>query len=146
MAMTSPGAPVQPAARRSSPGPGAAALVMAVLLAGLWLLEFVDQASGNRLDAYGIEARDATSVLVTYAYETGFPIDGLDALDPDVHAFHAGTATRDGALVTAGGRVLTVAATGRTLAEARARVYDNVPRIRFEGMYYRSDIAMMNAE
>jgi phosphoribosylamine--glycine ligase len=71
------------------------------------------------------------------------PIAGLDALDPDVHAFHAGTAMRDGALVTAGGRVLTVTATGRTLAEARGTVYDNVPRIRFEGMYYRSDIGLI---
>ena len=45
--------------RRRSPSPGAAALIMFALLLGLWVLEFVDQLSGNSLDAYGIETRDA---------------------------------------------------------------------------------------
>src|SRR3712207_5717367 len=71
------------------------------------------------------------------AYRTGLPITGLDALDPDVLVFHAGTRPENGVPVTAGGRVLTVVAEGQTLAEARARVYDNIPRIRFEGMHYR---------
>ena len=80
------------------------------------------------------------------AYRTGLPIAGLDALDPDVHVFHAGTRTEDGLTVTAGGRVLTVVAEGRTLAEARARVYDNVPRISFAGMHYRTDIALREVQ
>jgi phosphoribosylamine---glycine ligase len=81
------------------------------------------------------------------AYRTGLPIDGLDTLDPDVLAFHAGTALDEGGrVVTSGGRVLTVVAEGRTLAEARARVYDNVARIRFEGRHYRTDIALRELE
>jgi phosphoribosylamine--glycine ligase len=76
------------------------------------------------------------------AYAKGLPIAGLDALDDDVLVFHAGTRrTEDGQLVTAGGRVLTVVARGATLAAARARVYANLPRISFDGMQYRTDIA-----
>jgi phosphoribosylamine--glycine ligase len=75
------------------------------------------------------------------AYETGKPIAGLDDLDPDVLVFHAGTKrAADGTLLTNGGRVLAVAATGDTFAEAREVAYRNVARIRFEGMHYRSDI------
>jgi phosphoribosylamine---glycine ligase len=75
-------------------------------------------------------------------YQTGYAIEGLDALDEDVQVFHAGTALVDGAAVTAGGRVLTVAARGRTLAEARERVYANVERLYFPGIHYRRDIAL----
>ncbi len=77
------------------------------------------------------------------SYETGLPIRGLDAVDGDVTVFHAGTAMADdGTILTAGGRVLTVVARGSTLADARARAYDNVARIDFEGRMYRSDIAL----
>ena len=75
------------------------------------------------------------------AYRTGFPISGLDAVDPDVLVFHAGTREQDGAVLTAGGRVLTVVGLGGTIAEARARAYDNIRRISFTGSYYRTDIA-----
>jgi phosphoribosylamine--glycine ligase len=78
-------------------------------------------------------------------YETGFPIRGLDKIEPDVLVFHAGTALRpaDGAqvLVTAGGRVLTVTAVAATLAEAREKVYRNAERVQFEGRHMRRDIA-----
>ena len=76
------------------------------------------------------------------AYDTGHQIGGLDSLDDGVQVFHAGTRSADGRVVTAGGRVLTVVGRGDTLAEARKRVYDNVARISFPGMYYRSDIAL----
>ncbi|MGH7325450.1 MAG: phosphoribosylamine--glycine ligase [Candidatus Rokuibacteriota bacterium] len=75
-------------------------------------------------------------------YRTGLPVDGVDsaeALD-GVRVFHAGTAERDGKLVTAGGRVLGVTATAPTLGEAVRRAYAAVGRIRFEGMHYRTDI------
>jgi phosphoribosylamine--glycine ligase len=76
-------------------------------------------------------------------YEKGRRISGLDRLDGDVTVFHAGTALDDsGRVVTDGGRVLSVVATGRTMAEARERVYGNVERISFEGMRYRTDIAL----
>jgi phosphoribosylamine---glycine ligase len=74
-------------------------------------------------------------------YATGQPIGGLDALPADALVFHAGTRRVDGRVVTAGGRVLTVAATGPSLAEARARAYAAVDGIQFEGQHYRRDIA-----
>jgi phosphoribosylamine---glycine ligase len=76
-------------------------------------------------------------------YRTGFPISGLDSLDKDVVVFHGGTkqGTRPGEILTSGGRVMTVVATGKTLAEAREKIYSNIKRIQFEGAFYRKDIA-----
>ncbi len=69
----------------------------------------------------------------------GDAIAGLDAWDGGV-VFHSGTAARDGAVVTSGGRVLTVAALGADVADAVRRVYVGVQRITFAGMQYRRDI------
>jgi phosphoribosylamine--glycine ligase len=76
-------------------------------------------------------------------YRTGFSIDGLDraAKSDKVEVFHAGTARRDGKVVTAGGRVLAVSALGEDLAEARGRAYEACARISFEGIHHRTDIA-----
>ena len=75
--------------------------------------------------------------------ETGRPISGLaDAAGlPQVQVFHAGTVARDGRVVTAGGRVLTVTALGKNHEEARTRAYEACSRISFDGMAYRKDIA-----
>jgi len=75
------------------------------------------------------------------SYKQGFPITGLDKIDSDILVFHAGTKSEGGRICTAGGRVLTVVATGKTVAEARERVYLNLPRISFEDCHYRKDIA-----
>jgi phosphoribosylamine---glycine ligase len=77
-------------------------------------------------------------------YGTGFPIGGLDAAGKSdrVAVFHAGTARRDGRVVTAGGRVLAVSALGTDLADARARAYRAVSQVSFEGAHRRNDIAM----
>jgi phosphoribosylamine--glycine ligase len=78
-------------------------------------------------------------------YHIGYPISGLNSVDKDVMVFHAGTKLGDDGLVyTNGGRVLTVVASGETLEEARGKVYENVPRISFEGCFYRKDIALFN--
>jgi len=78
------------------------------------------------------------------SYKTGFPITGLDDLDKDIVVFHAGTKLgSEGEVLTSGGRVLTVVATGKTIAEAREKVYANVSRIHFEGCHYRKDIALI---
>lgn len=78
------------------------------------------------------------------SYKTGFPITGLDNLDKNIQVFHAGTKIgSDGKVLTNGGRVLTVVAMGKTLAEAREKVYANISRIHFEGCYYRKDIALV---
>jgi len=75
------------------------------------------------------------------SYKQGFPISGLDKIDADALVFHAGTKVNDGRICTAGGRVLTVVSTGRSIAEAREKVYLNLPRISFENCHYRKDIA-----
>ncbi len=79
-------------------------------------------------------------------YKTGFPITGLDSLDKDILVFHAGTkiGSEPGQVLTNGGRVLTVAAVGKTIAEAREKVYLSLPRIHFEGCHYRRDIAAIS--
>jgi phosphoribosylamine--glycine ligase len=102
----------------------------------------------NDLDQISVEWRNGACVGVVLAsagypgsYETGFPITGLNDLDKDILVFHAGTRLESGQILTSGGRVLTVVAMGKTLAEAREKVYANIPRIRFDGCHYRKDIA-----
>ena len=114
------------------------------------LLDVLWAVANNRLHEIELRWSDEACVAVVLAsggypdaYETGFPIDGLAEIDPDVLVFQAGTRRRDdGTLVTAGGRVLTVAAAGATLAEAREKAYRNVERIRFQGRHYRRDIGV----
>ena len=76
------------------------------------------------------------------AYARGEPIGGLDALPRDSRAiaFHAGTAAKDGATVSAGGRVLGLTARGRTLTEARDRAYAMVDAVDWPGGFCRRDI------
>jgi len=76
-------------------------------------------------------------------YEKGKVIRGLDeagALE-DVMVFHAGTQLKDSEVVTSGGRVLGVTALGSDIAKAKARAYEAVDRIHFDGAYYRHDIS-----
>jgi phosphoribosylamine--glycine ligase len=75
-------------------------------------------------------------------YKTGFPITGLDtaARIPGVEVFHSGTALRDGQIISSGGRVLGVTATGDDLMQALGRAYQAMSEIHFDGMYYRRDI------
>ena len=82
------------------------------------------------------------------AYETGFVIEGLDAAEgvEGATVFHSGTAERQGRVVTTGGRVLSVSATGTSIAEARHRAYDASERLSFEGMRHRTDIAELAAK
>lgn len=112
------------------------------------LFTICEAAARGQLDGCEIawSPRAAVSVVLASggypgAYTTGHPIHGLDAVDPDVMVFHAGTKLDGGQVVTAGGRVLTVTATGATVTEARRRAYENVARISYEGMQFRSDIA-----
>lgn len=76
------------------------------------------------------------------AYATGARIHGLEeaAAIPEVEVFHAGTTLAGGEYLTAGGRVLGVAAAGSTLHEALGRVYEAMAKIHFNGIYYRHDI------
>jgi phosphoribosylamine--glycine ligase len=105
----------------------------------------------NKLDQIEVECSQDACVGVVMAsggypgsYKTGFPITGLDNLDKDIVVFHAGTKVgSEGQVLTSGGRVLTVVARGNTIAEAREKVYANIPRIHFEGCHYRKDIALI---
>ena len=115
------------------------------------LVDIIMAVVKGKLNQIKIESTDDACVGVVMAsggypgsYKTGLPIDGLHDVDKDVMVFHAGT--KIGAMpwevITGGGRVLTVVATGKTVALAREKVYDNVSRITFEGCHYRKDIAL----
>ena len=95
------------------------------------------------------EWKDAAAVGIVLAsggypgsYRKGMTIHGLDTLDEDLMAFHAGTTLdSDGTVVTSGGRVLTIAGTGATIAMARDRAYDGASQVTFADAHYRTDIA-----
>ena len=76
------------------------------------------------------------------AGDAGSPIAGIDEAEATgALVFHAGTALHDDALVTNGGRILGVTATGATLAAARERAYEAASLISFDGARYRTDVA-----
>jgi phosphoribosylamine--glycine ligase len=104
----------------------------------------------GKLDEVSIEWDPRPAVCIVMAsggypgkYEKGKVITGLDeaAKMKDVMVFHAGTAEKDGQIVTAGGRVLGVTALGDTIADAKAKAYEAVAKIAFDGAHYRKDIA-----
>ncbi|MGZ4447129.1 MAG: phosphoribosylamine--glycine ligase [Nocardioides sp.] len=107
-------------------------------------------ATGTLADVDPPRWKDGAAVAVVVASK-GYPegsssgdvITGLDAAEQveHVHVIHAGTATSGEDLVTAGGRVLAVVATGADVAAARAAAYDGVTHVEFEGAQHRSDIA-----
>lgn len=103
----------------------------------------------DRLDSVEVEWEERKTVCVVMAaggypgnYEKGKEIAGLDAFKDrdDLVVFHAGTAMRDGKVVTSGGRVLGVTALGHGLNEAIDRAYDAVKAISWDGVYFRKDI------
>lgn len=117
------------------------------------LLELLLACALRELSAGRCATRPQTAVGVVVA-AAGYPgsvrkgdaITGLTALDRDVLCFHAGTTRERGELRTAGGRVLTLVALGDTIAAAREKAYSNVTRVRFDGAWCRSDIALLPVE
>jgi len=116
------------------------------------LLPLLDAAAGGDLKGLDAEWREDPAVCVVMAsggypgsYEKGFPIEGIEELEQEggdrVAVFHAGTAIKDGRLVTNGGRVLGVTAWDEDLSKALDRVYGACDKIKFEGAYFRRDIA-----
>ncbi|MBD9736030.1 phosphoribosylamine--glycine ligase, partial [Streptomyces sp. H28] len=114
-------------------------------------------ATGGLADLEPLRWSDEAAVTVVVASHnypgtprTGDPITGLDEVAaqdaPDAYVLHAGTRSEGGAVVSAGGRVLSVTATGRDLAEARDRAYRAVGRIRLDGSRHRTDIAAKAAQ
>ena len=117
------------------------------------LLEALAAATDGDLPGIKLDVSPEAAVTVVAAAadypegsDAGSPIRGLaDALEAGGLVFHAGTALREGELVTNGGRILAVTGLGPTLSAARTRAYDALGKISFEGMRYRSDIAALAA-
>jgi phosphoribosylamine--glycine ligase len=114
------------------------------------LLELLDAAAGGRLEQADVRWNPKPAVTVVLAsggypgpYRKGKVIEGLDAVArlDDVHVFHAGTEQVDRRTMTTGGRVLAVTALGADIADARDRAYQAAGMIRFEGSFFRRDIA-----
>ena len=114
------------------------------------LLEVCLAVCDGRLDKVTLKWDQRPAVCVVMAsggypgdYQKGKRITGLNEADriEDVVVFHAGTAVKNGDIVTNGGRVLGVTALGQTVADAKARAYRAVDKIKFDGAYCRRDIA-----
>ena len=112
------------------------------------LVELCEAAIDTRLDEVTADWDPRASLGVVLAaggypasYDKGDVMNGLEAvMEEGVKVFHAGTAARDGEVVTSGGRVLCVCALGNDVAEAQRRAYEAVDRISWKGMYCRRDI------
>lgn len=113
------------------------------------MIEVMEACTQGRLHEIDLAFEDNAAVCVVLAsggypqsYEKGYPIQGLDAFDgkEDYYCFHAGTADKDGTIVTNGGRVLGVTAKGADLKEARQKAYEAAEWVDFEKKYMRHDI------
>src|SRR6266540_160602 len=111
------------------------------------LFELIESAMEGRLDHVKAEwdRRAALGVVLAAsgypdAPEKGHVVTGLPAAREDFRVFHSGTALKDGAIVTNGGRVLCVTALGDSIKMAQRRAYEVAEGIRFDGMQYRRDI------
>jgi phosphoribosylamine---glycine ligase len=117
------------------------------------LLSALAATADGSLAGIGLRANDQSAVTIVLAAggypergDRGTPIDGItDAETTGALVFHAGTALEDDQVVTNGGRVLNVTATGETLEDARDGAYAAAELIRFAGHRYRRDIAMEGA-
>ncbi len=114
------------------------------------IIDVMEACVDGKLDTIDLQFEDNAAVCVVLAsdgypvaYEKGFPISGFENFEgkDDYYCFHAGTAfDKDGRIVTNGGRVLGITATGKDLKEARAKAYEATEWITFENKYMRHDI------
>jgi phosphoribosylamine---glycine ligase len=110
------------------------------------LFDLIEGVANGDLEkrTFEIDHRFVTTVMAVSGgypgnYVKGIPIHGLTDVRDSV-VFHAGTQNKDGEVVTSGGRVLAVTSWGTTIKEALSVSYQNLSRIKFEGIYFRSDI------
>jgi len=110
------------------------------------IVELFEGVANENLDQYHVEFDDRSAVCVMLvsggypeAYKKGYPITGLDQIDGSI-VFHAGTALRDGNVVTSGGRVIAVSSYGRDKAEALQKSFTEAQKINFTDKYFRRDI------
>lgn len=114
------------------------------------MLEVMEACVEGRLHEIRLEFEDNAAVCVVLAsdgypiaYQKGYPIEGLEAFDQreDYFCFHAGTVlSKEGQIVTNGGRVLGITAKGQDLKQARQKAYEAVSWVSFENKYMRHDI------
>ncbi|MCI9976927.1 phosphoribosylamine--glycine ligase [Clostridioides difficile] len=111
------------------------------------LHEIMEAILDNKLKDIEINYSDDEAVCVMLtsggypdSYEKGKIITGLENLDDDIVVFHSGTKMLDGNLVTNGGRVIGITSKSTTVKDAAEKVYENIKKINFEGMHYRTDI------
>lgn len=110
------------------------------------LVDLLEGVAAGDLNTRALEfdPRSAVCVMMVsggypQAYQKGFPITGIDEVQGSV-VFHAGTALKDGQVVTAGGRVIAVSSYGETQQEALVKSFTEAGKIHFEGKYFRRDI------
>ncbi len=113
------------------------------------IMDVVDACIDGTLDQVDLQFEDNAAVCVVLAsdgypvsYEKGFVISGLENFEgkEDYYCFHAGTKQTEKGIVTNGGRVLGITATGKNLKEARAKAYEATEWVQFENKYMRHDI------
>ncbi len=113
------------------------------------LVEVMEACIDGTLDQVDLQFEENAAVCVVLAsdgypvsYEKGYPIQGLEKFkdQESYYCFHAGTALKNGQIVTSGGRVLGITAKGKDLKEARANAYAATDWIQFENKYMRHDI------
>lgn len=111
------------------------------------LVDLFEKTIDGSLRAEDIEwdERPCMTVILTSggypgSYEKGFEITGLEDLDEDIIVFHNGSSLKEGRLLTNGGRVLSITAMGDSMEDIREKIYRNIDRLDFNGMYFRKDI------
>ena len=111
------------------------------------LVDLLEGVAQGNIEARELEEDPRTAVTVMLVsggypedYEKGKEISGLDNVSPESVVFHAGTAVKDGRIVTSGGRVIAVSSYGNTKDEALAKSFAGAEAIVFDKKYFRSDI------
>lgn len=113
------------------------------------LMDIIDAVMEQKLKDVELRWKDGSAVCVVMAsggypseYQKGIPIEGLGDVEDGVVVFHAGTKEEHGTMLTNGGRVLGVCATGKDIGQAREKAYQNVEKIQFSGAHFRTDIGI----